>query len=65
MVCKDLKQLNIKKVYGSQDIKKGTKMLKDGKDIMIRLADKGGDVVLSKEQYGREMSRFLEDSNTY
>lgn len=39
--------------------------LTKGKDLVVRPADKGGIVILSKEQYNEGMTKLLEDESTY
>lgn len=66
LVTTELEQLPVKKIHEQKDIKKGLRSLEKRKDIVIRPADKGGGiVVLSVEQYKKEMERILEDRSTY
>lgn len=61
MVLHDLEKLKIKKIKDQKDIRKGIKELKCNKNIVIRPADRGAIVVLSKEYYNDELMGQLNE----
>lgn len=66
LVLQDLDTLKLKRASDLLHIKKGIQTLTKRKDIVIRPADKGGEVVIhSKEQYMKEIDRQLLDESTY
>lgn len=66
MVEQDIEDIYIHPIRGNKQIQQGRKELEKKKDIIIRLADKGGGiVVLDNKEYKKELNRLIEDKETY
>lgn len=66
MVQDEVRLIETSKQQNNQKIWEGIKKLEENKQIVVRPADKGGGlVILTKENYNKELQRLLRDTTTY